>query len=1064
MSSLFVDTHNVVAILEKSDAAEGFEQIIDFLSGSYIHYALTNQVGDLSTHTTRFISLALTQKVFANMRRVGKGFLRVETPLFEGMIADRPPAEEELGAEQVHVDAVVVAVVVEDVVEDVAHMANPSPPPHGISSPPQEPSSPPYQPPYLPQPQDAEGSSLLFQQVLDICYALACRVEGLENDKAAQQLEIVRLKARVKKLEKIHMVKSSKFRRLKKVGTSQRVESLEDMENVFNQGRIIVDMDRDEEIELVADQEKDAKVEGRHADKQAELYNLDQDHSSKVLSMQEDDTEVQEAVEIVTTAKLMTEVVTAAATQVVAASTPIPAAKPKILNIAAAPAVSTRRRKGVVIRDPKEELPSNTPAENPKVKDKGKRILIEVPKPIKKKDQIEMDAEYVRKLQEEFNKEHEETYKNIDWNVAFDHVQSKEPQYIKRYHGMKKKPQTESEVRKNMIFYLKNTKGYKMDFFKGMKYDEILPIFQAKFDANMRFLFKSREEMEEEDQEIIKSINETPAQKAAKRRKLSEEAQEADDLRKRLEIVQDEDDDVFVEATPLAQKVPVMDYHMVVIDNKPRNQKSVHGLALVKRWKLMTSCGVHVITLLTVQLFLLVEKRYPLSRFTLEQLVNVARLQVDEEKLMLPSESKDCQSKIDAARLKLKLFKNITAAEDITKIMSITKDQQQALDDALVPRNHHLRIGNSYKTYYDFASRKAIPKLKYVWPSTREKTVQAPKASPGQRLKTTTKVAKFGKKNLHATIPKAKGLETLSEVALSEDEQMKIATKRSKIQFHSSHVSGSSHRVDTQSKVPDEQQQKTFSQDEEDADEETDANDDSQESKSDNDGDDLIYPNLSTYKVDNEEEEEEKADDDDDDSQTFENVPVSIVVKTPASDTTNPQTYIPIIQPLQQTPESTTTITILTTTLPDIPNFASLFQFDQHIKDVMDVAIQLQTNKLREEAYVKNQEFLNQENKSINRSDIQKNLYHALVESYNSDKDIITSYGDVVTLKRGRDDQDKDEEPFVGSYRGLKKRRSRKEAELSKVPTHKESKYTSSSKDDDKSQWNPSSSSTPDLE
>nr|GFA98942.1 hypothetical protein [Tanacetum cinerariifolium] len=51
-------------------------------------------------------------------------------------------------------------------------------------------------------------------------------------------------------------------------------------------------------------QEKDAEVEGRHADKQAELYNLDQDHSSKVLSMQEYDTEVQEAIEIVTTSKL----------------------------------------------------------------------------------------------------------------------------------------------------------------------------------------------------------------------------------------------------------------------------------------------------------------------------------------------------------------------------------------------------------------------------------------------------------------------------------------------------------------------------------------------------------------------------------------------------------------------------------------------------------------------------------------------------------------------------------------------------------------------------------------
>nr|GFD18792.1 hypothetical protein [Tanacetum cinerariifolium] len=75
--------------------------------------------------------------------------------------------------------------------------------------------------------------------------------------------------------------------------------------------------------------------------------------------------------------------------------------------------------------------------------------------------------------------------------------------------------------------------------------------------------------MEAEDEEIIKSINETPAQKAAKRRKLSEEAQEAEDLQKRLEIVHDEDDDVFVKATPFAQKVLVVDYQIVMIDNKP---------------------------------------------------------------------------------------------------------------------------------------------------------------------------------------------------------------------------------------------------------------------------------------------------------------------------------------------------------------------------------------------------------------------------------------------------------------------------------------------------------------
>nr|GFB41942.1 hypothetical protein [Tanacetum cinerariifolium] len=86
------------------------------------------------------------------------------------------------------------------------------------------------------------------------------------------------------------------------------------------------------------------------------------------------------------------------------------------------------------------------------------------------------------------------------------------------------------------------------------------------FDANMKFLFKSRKEMEKEDEDIIKSINETPAQKAAKRRKISEEAQEADNLRGCLEIVQDEDDDVFVEAILLAQKVLVVDYQAKVKD------------------------------------------------------------------------------------------------------------------------------------------------------------------------------------------------------------------------------------------------------------------------------------------------------------------------------------------------------------------------------------------------------------------------------------------------------------------------------------------------------------------
>nr|GFD38436.1 hypothetical protein [Tanacetum cinerariifolium] len=159
-----------------------------------------------------------------------------------------------------------------------------------------------HQSPRPPPPQAAEGSSILVQQVLDKCSTLVLSVEGLKSANTAQQLEILKLKARVKKLERLNKVKSSKLRCLKKVGTSQRIESSEDLENVFNQERVNVDID--EGIELVVNQEKDAEIKGR----QAEIYNIDLDHPSKVLSMQEDDAEVQEAVEIVTTAKLMTEV------------------------------------------------------------------------------------------------------------------------------------------------------------------------------------------------------------------------------------------------------------------------------------------------------------------------------------------------------------------------------------------------------------------------------------------------------------------------------------------------------------------------------------------------------------------------------------------------------------------------------------------------------------------------------------------------------------------------------------------------------------------------------------
>nr|GEY06805.1 ribonuclease H-like domain-containing protein [Tanacetum cinerariifolium] len=290
--------------------------------------------------------------------------------------------------------------------------------------------------------------------------------------------------------------------------------------------------------------------------------------------MQEDESEVQEVVEIITTAKLITKVVDAVGVTVSAVAV-IPFTVPETISAAAIPA------RGVVIRDPKEESSTKTPTETTS-KDKGKEF---------------------------------------DWEAAIDHVKqrAKEEPFIQRYQVMKKRPQTEAQARRNMMMYLKNIDGFTLDFFKGMSYDDI---------PKRKKLIKEAKEAEsiqqhlqivpDEDDDVFTEatplarkvpvvdykvilVNNKPRYKIikaddthqlyasfitmlkifdredletlwriVKERKMSEEAQEADDLRRNLEIVQDEDDDVFVEATPLAQKVPVVDYQIVVIENKPK--------------------------------------------------------------------------------------------------------------------------------------------------------------------------------------------------------------------------------------------------------------------------------------------------------------------------------------------------------------------------------------------------------------------------------------------------------------------------------------------------------------
>nr|GEW45313.1 hypothetical protein [Tanacetum cinerariifolium] len=295
----------------------------------------------------------------------------------------------------------------------------------------------------------------LLHNLLDTCTTLTRRVKNLEQDKIAQAMEITKLKQRVKKLEKRNKLKVSKLRRLKKVGTSQRVETSDDtvMDDVSKKRRIITNMDADVDVTLkdVFDIAKEVAVD-------AEI-----EESADVLSMQDDEVEsdeLQEVVEEITTAKLVTKVVTAASATISAAA-PILTTAPS----------AARRKKGVVIRDHEE---TTTPSTIIHTKAKSK------------------DKE-------------------------------KEDNAVMRYQALKRKPQTKAQARKNMMIYLRNIHGFKMDYFKGMKYDDIRLIFEKYFNSNVAFLEKTKEQMEEEDNRALKRISESQEDKAAKKQKVDEE-------------------------------------------------------------------------------------------------------------------------------------------------------------------------------------------------------------------------------------------------------------------------------------------------------------------------------------------------------------------------------------------------------------------------------------------------------------------------------------------------------------------------------------------------------------
>ncbi|GJY22366.1 retrovirus-related pol polyprotein from transposon TNT 1-94 [Tanacetum coccineum] len=334
------------------------------------------------------------------------------------------------------------------------------------------------------------------------------------------------------------------------------------------------------------------------------------------------------------------------------------------------------------------------------------------------------------------------------------------------------------------------------------------------------------------------------------------------------------------------------------------------------------------------------------------------------------------------------------------RVISKHKDTQEY--GAILPQhltNQAMLESEAFKTYRAYATGEKAPKSK----ATKKKTdsESSPKTKPsqaskGKRIKTS-----------------AKG----DKPALSEAEQMKLATKRSLKEFHISHASGSGDGVDILSKVPDEQQQ-TGSGTNEGAGGKLEK--EKEEEKADDDDDDVTSDQKVSPPPDFELTDEDENQQDDDtigeeqgdedngelygdlninlsrsdaemtDAQTnleteeahvtLTTAPVvqlqrssassDLVAKfinpspdtcidsilnpnavasiTPSSATIIPQTPIPISQPQQQTHDSTTT-TIPTTTVPEIPNFVSLFGFEHRVSSLeSDLSELKQTNQFAE--------------------------------------------------------------------------------------------------------------------
>nr|GEV75640.1 retrovirus-related Pol polyprotein from transposon TNT 1-94 [Tanacetum cinerariifolium] len=354
--------------------------------------------------------------------------------------------------------------------------------------------------------------------------------------------------------------------------------------------------------------------------------------------------------------------------------------------------------------------------------------------------------------------------------------------------------------------------------------------------------------------------------------------------------------------------------------------------------------------------------------------------------------------------------------------------------------------------------------------------VTPPTAAAGPRLSTSTK----GKQP--ATTSKAKSLSALSNVAITEAQQLKLATKRSLQQTHISQNS-----TDEEGNYDNDDERDNGDDGEEGNDDDDDAQDDDDQEDKGNDEDDqkegsdeqasdeeeFIHPSLSTHAEEETRDEEgfdlipKTPENTDDEGNGEENLGMNVgreegQDEKDEEDELYRDVNINLGRGIQmgdvhQTQEFEDSHVTLTPVNPDGQQQSSSVlrdeaqkendEFLKTIDENMQKIIKEQVKEQVKTSYAVAADLSEMElkkiliekmegNKSIHRSNEQRNLYKALVEAYKSDKIILDTYGDTVTLKRRRDDdEDKDEDPLLdqtGGPRDAEKEMSQSQQALQK--------------------------------